>query len=138
MDPLVSILIPAFNAEHWIAETLNSATNQTWARKEVIVVDDGSTDRTLEVARQYVCENVVVTSQTNQGAAAARNKALSLCQGDYIQWLDADDLIAPDKVALQMKAALEEGNPRLLYSGEWAHFLVPKVTRAFHSKPALV
>ena len=136
MKPTVSILIPAYNAEEWIGDTIRSAMTQTWPNKEIIIVDDGSTDGTLEMARQYACENVLVTSQTNQGAAGARNKAFSLCQGDYIQWLDADDLIDPDKVALQMKAALEEGDPLILYSGEWAHFLY-RVSRARFSPSPL-
>src|SRR5438132_2627679 len=104
MQPLVSILIPAFNAERWIADTIESALGQTWQRKEIIVIDDGSTDQTLAIARQFACKAVSVTTQLNQGAAAARNKALSLSQGEYIQWLDSDDLLAPDKIAKQMQS----------------------------------
>lgn len=93
MPPLVSILIPAYNAEQWVADTINSALNQIWPRKEIIIVDDGSRDQTLAIARQFSSKNVSVVTQENQGAAAARNKAIELCQGDYIQWLDADDLL---------------------------------------------
>jgi len=96
--PLVSILIPAFNAEEWISDTLSSAIAQTWERKEIIVVDDGSSDQTLTVARRFESQGVRVVPQKNQGAAAARNTALSLSQGDYIQWLDADDLLAPTRL----------------------------------------
>src|SRR6266566_9337206 len=99
MDPLVSILIPAFNAQEWITDTLKSAIAQTWPRKEILVIDDGSTDQTLAIARQFASEGVSVITQKNQGAAATRNKALSISQGDYIQWLDADDPLAPDKIA---------------------------------------
>ena len=91
MTPLVSILIPAFNAQEWIAETIQSALRQTWPRKEIIVLDDGSADETLVVARRFESDEVRVISQPNQGAAAARNQALALSRGDYIQWLDADD-----------------------------------------------
>src|ERR1043165_7081628 len=97
--PLISILIPAYNAAPWIADTIKSALNQTYPRKEVVVVDDGSIDQTLQVARQFASKTVSIVTQENQGASAARNKALELCQGDYIQWLDADDLLAPDKIA---------------------------------------
>ena len=97
--PLVSILIPAFNAGAWIADTIASAVQQTWPNKEVIVVDDGSRDDTLSVARACASSQVKVVTQANQGAAAARNQAYSICQGDYIQWLDADDLLGPDKIA---------------------------------------
>ena len=65
---MVSILIPAYNAEEWIADTLQSAVAQTWQRKEIIVVDDGSTDRTAEVARRFASKEVKVVSTENQGA----------------------------------------------------------------------
>src|SRR5437868_14667996 len=102
MKPLVSILIPAYNAGPWIGDTIRSALDQTWPRKEIIVVDDGSGDQTLQVARQFASKNVSVVTQENQGASAARNRALSLSRGDYIQWLDADDLLSPNKIAKQM------------------------------------
>src|ERR1051325_3114803 len=103
MKPLVSILVPAFNAQNSIADTLRSALAQTWERKEIIVVNDGSTDDTLSIARQFESPSVRVVTQENQGAAVARNTALSLCQGDYIQWLDADDLLSPQKIAQQIE-----------------------------------
>src|SRR5438874_6764230 len=117
MEPLVSILIPAYNAERWIADTIRSALAQTWPRTEIIIVDDGSKDETLSVARQFEAKNVSVVAQQNQGAAAARNHAFSLCQGDYIQWLDADDLLAPDKIARQTEVAEAcQDDPRLFSS----------------------
>jgi glycosyltransferase involved in cell wall biosynthesis len=123
MEPLVSILIPAFNAERWIADTINSALGQTWQRKEVIIVDDGSTDQTLSIARQSVSKGVTVVTQKNQGASAARNKAYSLSRGGYIQWLDADDLLAPDKIGRQMHALDRGGSTRTLLSSAWGHFM---------------
>jgi|ERR1700722_15432827 len=123
MRPLVSILIPAYNSEKWIADTIRSAMKQTWQPKEIIVVDDGSTDRTLAVARQFESESVRVVRQENQGAAAARNKAYSLSHGDYIQWLDADDLLAPDKIARQMAALNRGDSRRVLLSSSWGHFM---------------
>jgi glycosyltransferase involved in cell wall biosynthesis len=122
MDPLVSILIPSFNAEAWIADAIKSALGQSWKRSEVIVVDDGSTDQTLAVARRFASANVNVVRQKNQGAAAARNHAFTLCQGEYIQWLDADDLLSPDKIAQQMEVAQQEKNPRSLLSCGWGYF----------------
>jgi len=122
MKPLVSILIPAYNAEKWVAYTLQSAVAQTWQRKEIIVVDDGSTDGTAEVARQFASKEVSVVSTPNQGLSAAVNHAYSLCQGDYIQELDADDILAPDKIELQMAAVREVDNKRILISSPWAHF----------------
>ena len=122
MKPLVSILIPAFNAEEWIAETIQSALAQTWPRKEIIVVDDGSKDRTAEVAQRFASQGVVVVSKENEGAAAARNHALRLSKGDYIQWLDADDLLASDKIERQLASVSESDSKRILFSSAWAHF----------------
>jgi glycosyltransferase involved in cell wall biosynthesis len=122
MNQLVSILIPAYNAEEWIADTIQSALAQTWKRKEIIVVDDGSKDRTAEVARRFASEEVVVVSKENEGAAATRNYALRLSQGDYIQWLDADDLLAPDKIERQLAALREGDSTRTLLSAPWGYF----------------
>jgi glycosyltransferase involved in cell wall biosynthesis len=122
MKPLVSILIPAYNSAEWIAETIHSAIGQTWPYKEIIVVDDGSTDRTAEVARRFSSKTVTVVSTKNQGAAAARNHALQLSQGEYIQWLDADDLLAPDKIERQLAALRESDSKRVLPSSAWAFF----------------
>ncbi len=121
LKPLVSILIPAYNAGPQLAETVRSALAQTWSRKEIIIVDDGSKDDTVAVARQFEKDGVKVVTQENQGAAAARNHLFSLAQGDYIQWLDADDLLSPDKVALQMEVA-EKSGPDVLLSCGWGFF----------------
>lgn len=122
MKPLVSILIPAYNAEEFIADAIRSAIAQTWQDKEIIVVDDGSTDGTAEVARGFASKNVVVVSKENQGAAAARNFAYQLSQGEYIQWLDADDLLAPDKIEKQFASLREGDGERTLLSSSWANF----------------
>ena len=122
MRPLVSILIPAYNSQEWLGDTLRSAIAQTWPRKEIIVIDDGSKDQTAELARKFSSKEVAVVTTKNQGAAAARNHALSLSQGDYIQWLDADDLLAPEKIELQIAALRESDSNRLLLSSAWAFF----------------
>jgi O-antigen/teichoic acid export membrane protein/glycosyltransferase involved in cell wall biosynthesis len=121
--PLVSILIPAYNAEAWIAGTIKSALSQSWPRTEIIVVDDGSTDQTVARAREFEVQGVRVVEQKNQGASAARNKAFSVSSGDYIQWLDADDLLAPDKIARQMEFVHRGVRPRTLLSSPWGHFM---------------
>jgi glycosyltransferase involved in cell wall biosynthesis len=122
MKPLVSILIPAYNAEECIAESLQSAVAQTWERKEIIVVDDGSTDRTAEVARQFASKEVKVVSTENEGLSGAVNNAYKLCQGDYIQELDSDDLLAPDKIERQLAALREGDSKRIMLSSPWAYF----------------
>ena len=88
---MVSILIPAYNAERWIGQTIESALNQTGGRREIIVVDDGSRDETIAVACRYASPELRVSWQANQEAFTPRSKALSFCQVDFIQWLDADD-----------------------------------------------
>ncbi|MFD0795040.1 glycosyltransferase family 2 protein [Mucilaginibacter litoreus] len=102
-DQLVSIIIPAYNWEKYIAASINSALAQTWPQIEIIVVDDGSTDNTLNVARSFEAKGVKVIHQVNQGASAARNRGLKEAKGQYIQFLDADDLLAPDKIQAQMQ-----------------------------------
>jgi glycosyltransferase involved in cell wall biosynthesis len=120
MEPLVSILITAYNAEDTISYTLESAIAQTWPRKEIIVVDDGSTDRTAAVVGQF--KDVTLVSTENQGLSAAQNHAFPLSQGDYIQYLDADDLLAPDKIERQLAALGDFDSRRVLLSSPWAPF----------------
>jgi glycosyltransferase involved in cell wall biosynthesis len=122
MSQLVSILIPAYNAEQWIRESIGSALSQTWQNKEIVVVDDGSTDRTLGIAEQYATSSVKVIAQEHRGANAARNTALALARGTYLQWLDADDLLAPDKIEKQMEEANRIADPRVLLTSTWAKF----------------
>ena len=122
MGKIVSIIIPAFNAEKWIGPAIESAIAQTWSWKEIIVVDDGSKDSTLKIARSYASPVVNVVARENHGASSARNFGLSIAQGEYIQWLDADDLLAPSKIEMQMKAAEILHNSEILFSGSWGKF----------------
>ncbi len=132
MNVLVSILIPAYNAERWIVEAIRSAQAQTWPNKEIIIVDDGSTDKTLNAARRFASKSVRVVTQPHQGAATARNRAFSLSQGEYIQWLDADDALAPDKISLQLQRA---SSPRTLLSGPWGVFFYRMEKARFSPSP---
>jgi glycosyltransferase involved in cell wall biosynthesis len=121
--PLISVLIPAYNAEGRLGQAIESALAQSWPRKEVIVVDDGSSDGTLDVAGSFSTNpGVQVISQENAGAANARNRALAAAQGDYIQWLDADDLLHPHKIRLQMESQTETLEPRILFTSAWGSF----------------
>ena len=122
MKPLVSIIIPAYNAEKWIGATLQSAVAQTWPRKEIIVVNDGSTDRTAEIAQQFASKEVNVISTANRGLSATVNHALRLCQGDYIQELDSDDILSPDKIERQLLELREIDNRQILLSSPWGYF----------------
>lgn len=121
MKPLVSILIPCHNAEEWLAETIESALAQTWKNIEIIVVDDGSTDNSLAIARQYQSNRIKVIHQTNCGQSASENHAYQEAQGDFIEYLDADDLLAPDKIERQIQL-LGDVNSNFVAAGEWARF----------------
>lgn len=85
-------------------------------------MDDGSGDDTLNIVRRYESSVLKVNHQKNGGACRARNCAPRECQGDYIQWLDADDLLAPDKIERQMAVADDESDPDVLLSSEWGKF----------------
>lgn len=100
--PLVSIIIPVFNSEKYLAETIMSALAQTWPNKEIIIVDDGSKDSSLTVARSFGNSSIKIFEQENKGASAARNKGLLEARGEYIQFLDADDLLSSDKIESQL------------------------------------
>jgi glycosyltransferase involved in cell wall biosynthesis len=121
MKKLVSILIPCYNADRWLAETIESALAQTWGNKEIIIVDDGSTDGSLAIAKIFESKNIKIITQPNQGSGAARNRALQEAQGDFIQYLDADDLLSPNKIKRQLDMLLN-GNLDCVISGEWARF----------------
>ncbi len=122
MPELVSILIPAYNAEKWIGETVRSALNQTWPRTEIIIIDDGSSDSTAEVARSFRSPSIKVIKQQNAGPCIARNAAYALAQGDFIQWLDADDLLAPDKIQRQMQRIDGSASSKILLAAACGAF----------------
>lgn len=135
MSSLASILIPCYNAEKWIAETIESAIAQTWHNKEIIIVDDGSKDNSLYIAKRYESSQVKVIAQENGGASSARNRALKEAQGDFIQYLDADDLLAPNKIEIQMQFFLKEENFGCIASGEWGRFYQNPSETLFIAEP---
>jgi glycosyltransferase involved in cell wall biosynthesis len=120
--PVVSIIIPAWNAEQWIDEAVRSALTQTYAHIEVIVVDDGSTDETAAVADRVNEQRLRCIRAAHGGAAAARNRGLEEASGDLIQFLDADDILDDRKIELQV-AALQQSEPDSIASCRWAPFL---------------
>lgn len=103
MTASVSVVIPAYNAQSFLADAIESARSQSIAPAEVIVVDDGSTDATADVAARFG-PAVALIRQPNAGIGAARNAGLAAATGDWLAFLDADDLWTPDKTALQLAA----------------------------------
>jgi len=134
VQPLVSVLVPCHNAGAWIAETLQSALAQTWQRKEVLVVDDGSTDESLAIVRPFEARGVRVISQPKQGASAARNTLIGASKGEWLQFLDADDLLAADKIEQQMRVAAMAG-PGMAICARWGRFRVARDDAEFAPQP---
>ena len=118
---LVSVLVPSYNSEVYLQECLESALAQTYPNVEIIVVDDGSTDSSLEIAKRFESRGVQVISQSNRGQAGALNTAFDASTGDYIQYLDADDVLDPRKIEIQV-AKLHQAGPMAVASGAWARF----------------
>jgi glycosyltransferase involved in cell wall biosynthesis len=100
---LVSILIPCFNAERWIGQAIESALAQTYSPTEIIVVDDGSTDRSLDIIKGFG-QRIRWETGPNRGANATRNRLLTLARAPWLQYLDVDDYLLPDKVERQMSS----------------------------------
>src|SRR2546421_11836378 len=115
---LASIIIPCYNAERWVAEAIRSALDQTYAPIEVIVIDDGSTDKSLEVIKSF--GNMIRwESGPNRGGSHARNRGFESSSGKYIQFLDADDYLLSQKIETQV-AFLEKTGADVVY-GDWRY-----------------
>jgi glycosyltransferase involved in cell wall biosynthesis len=116
MNPLVSILIPCFNTEHLVAQAIESALAQAWPAKEIIAVDDGSTDGSLDVIRRFD-GHIRWESQPNRGGNGARNRLLELSNGEWLQYLDADDYLRPGKIEKQIEFLRTYPDCDVIYSG---------------------
>ncbi len=119
--PVVSIVIPCHNAAPWLADTLESALAQTAPSQEIILVDDGSTDESRAIAGRFGERGVHTIAQPRRGAAAARNAGLREARGEFVQFLDADDLLSPDKIDRQVRL-LEAAGPDQVASCAWGRF----------------
>jgi glycosyltransferase involved in cell wall biosynthesis len=122
-NPKVSILIPVFNSDRYVVPTIQSALDQSWKNLEVIVVDDGSTDASVKLISGFDDTKVKLIRQHRLGAAAARNKAFRNSTGDFIQYLDADDLLSPNKIESQLHDLLGSEAGRIASCG-WGQFVV--------------
>lgn len=111
---MVSVIIVVYNGEKYIEQAIKSVLNQTYTNVELIVVDDGSTDNTAQIIRKY--ENIKYIYQKNKGQGAARNLGLANAIGDYIAYLDADDLYEPNKIEEQIKILKEENDIDIVYN----------------------
>lgn len=121
MDGLVSIIVPVYNVENFITETIDSVLAQTYAQWELLLVEDGSSDNSAEVIAQYIKEKGetrirLVRQPSNMGAARARNRGLKEAQGRYIAYLDADDLWMPEKLEKEL-AFMEKTGAAFAFTG---------------------
>lgn len=117
--PLISVIIPAYNAQAFIAQTLESVIAQTYSNLEILVVDDGSSDRTAEIIRQFAQQDsrIHLLQQSNAGVAVARNLAIKKARGEFIAPVDADDIWYPHNIAWQLQAMNQGGQSvGLVYS----------------------
>lgn len=134
--PLVSIIIPVFNAEAYLEETILSAMAQTWQNKEIIIINNGSTDNSLAITKKYEAENVRIFSQENAGASGARNRGVAEATGDFIQFLDADDLMNASKIERQLNTIVDSENA--IAYGSFAVFTdareLPETTESYLNK----
>ncbi|SDC82721.1 Glycosyl transferase family 2 [Algoriphagus faecimaris] len=122
--PIVSIVIPVYNKAAFVRETLESALGQTYPNLEIVLVDDGSTDGSFEILKEYFAkypDKIQLIDQENQGVSVATNVGTAAARGEYIQFLDADDLLSPDKINRQIKL-LESQSESVLASCEWRMF----------------
>lgn len=118
--PIVSVIIPAFNATQTIIDTLESVRSQTFHAWEALVIDDGSTDETYQLVSSYVARSsdrrIKVVRQPNRGAGVARNSGISLAQGEYLAFLDADDILYPSSIACRCRVLQEHPGVPLVFS----------------------
>ncbi len=131
MKPQISVIIPAYNAERYLAAAVSSVLAQIFPADEIIVVDDGSGDATPAVARQLP---VHYHHQTNSGAAAARNQGIRLARGSWFAFLDADDLWTPEKLAAQTKSLTAQPNLDMIF-GQVEQFSSPDALRSARPLP---
>jgi glycosyltransferase involved in cell wall biosynthesis len=117
----ISVIIPAYNSARWIGETLTCLKQQTHSELETLVIDDGSTDGTPEIVESVDDPRIRFFCQEKAGACVARNRGLAEARGDFIQYLDADDLLSPDKIERQLDRLIKEP-PGTIATCSWARF----------------
>ncbi|MCW3112639.1 MAG: glycosyl transferase family 2 [Segetibacter sp.] len=119
-QPLVSVILSTYNSEKYIENTLQSLLTQTWLHLEIIVVNDGSTDNTRVLLQKYWNKGVIIVHQENSGQDAALNHGYRHSTGEYVKFMDSDDLLNQEMIATQVKAL--NGSKEHVGYGEWARF----------------
>jgi len=119
--PTISVIIPVYNGEKTIKQTVESVLNQTFKDFELLIINDGSQDATLEIIQAINDERIQVFSYQNSGVSASRNRALTKAKGEFISFIDADDLWTPNKLELQLKAL--QDNPQAAVAYSWSDWI---------------
>ena len=119
--PTISVIIPVYNGEKTIKQTIESVLNQTFRDFELLIINDGSQDATLEIIQAINDERIQVFSYQNSGVSASRNRALTKAKGEFISFIDADDLWTPNKLELQLKAL--QDNPQAAVAYSWSDWI---------------
>ena len=140
---LVSILIPLYNAEEFIGDTISRCLQQSYKNIEIVIVDDHSTDQSFSIAQQYECHNIHIYKNPKKGGNAARNHAFQMSKGEYVKFLDADDYCSTTMIENQIKRLLNDGTERsvvfspvrMLY--EDGHWLNPPRSIDFDHEPGI-
>lgn len=122
--PQISVIIPAYNAQNTILETIASVQQQSFSDFELIVINDGSTDQTLELLQTLNDDRLKIFSYSNGGISTARNRGIAQSSGEFLAFLDADDLWTPDKLAAQLEMLLQHPEAGVAYS--WTYFMEEK------------
>lgn len=122
MSSLVTIIIPVYNSAEYIVETVYSVLRQSYEKIELIIIDDNSTDDSLEQIKKIQDSRIRIFQNKSKGACSARNLGIEMAKGDYIQFLDADDLLSPEKIFIQLNTLLECANNNSIASCKWVHF----------------
>lgn len=141
--PSVSILIPLYNAEAYIAETIERCLNQSYENIEIIIVDDHSTDNSFSVTQQFECNNIHIYENPKKGGNSARNYAFQMSKGEYVKFLDADDYFSSEMLKKQVERLMKDGTDnsvvfspvRMLY--EDGHWLIPPRSIDFDYEPGI-
>jgi len=119
-SPLVSVIMPVYNSEKYLSEAINSVINQNYTNWELIIVNDGSVDQSLSIAKTFESGRIKVFSQENKGQCAANNYGYRQSKGDYIKFFDSDDLLSTNILEEQVKIALV--HPNTVVSAKWGRF----------------
>ena len=121
--PLVSIIIPVFNAERYIYHTLKHLLNQDYDNFEIIIVNDNSSDKSIKIVKSFNSSKIKIYNNNKSGASSARNYGITMSSGEYIQFLDADDILSKNKISNQISIAEKYNfNPKILISCSFQRF----------------